>query len=213
MAEQVVLDASPRTVMGKASRHLRREGLLPANIYGHKQTPTPIQIDAMLFDRLRREHGTRNIITLRFADAPSQMALVKHVQRDAVTGHVLHIDFTRVDVRERLDVKIPLHFVGEAPGVKIQGGVFLPLMDSLAVACEAADMAEHIDVDITSLTDLDSVLHAGEVKLPGNYDLVTDPDEPIVKIDPPRVEVPAVAPSAVTTPAVTESAEAEGENQ
>ena len=212
MAQQVVLEVSRRTAMGKASSRLRRQGLLPANIYGHKETPIPIQIDAMTFDRLRREHGTRNIITLRFADAPTQTALVKHVQHDPVTGHILHIDFTRVDVRERLEVRIPLHFVGDAPGVKIQGGMLLPLVDALVVKCEAADMVEHLDVDITPLADLDSVLHASNVKLPENYDLVTDPNEPIVKVSPPRVEVPAVAPSAEPTPAVAASETAEGES-
>jgi large subunit ribosomal protein L25 len=197
MAQQVILEVSPRTVMGKATRHLRKRGIVPANIYGHKQSSTPIQLDAMTFDRLRRGHGTRNIITLRFANAPTQTALVKHVQRDAITDRVLHIDFTRVDVRERIEVNAPLNYVGDAPGIKIQGGVFLRLVDSVTVECEAGEIVESLEADISSLNDLDAVLHAGDVKLPTNYVLITDPKEPIAKIEPPRVEVVGVpAPAA-----------------
>jgi len=211
MAQQVVLEVTPRTATGHAVKKLRREGIVPANVYGHKETPTPIQIDAMTFDRLRRGHGTRNIITLRFADAPAQTALVKHVQKDPITDQILHIDFARVNVRERLEMKIPLNFVGDAPGVKIEGGVFLHLVDALTVECEAADMVDHLDVDISSLTGFDSVLHASDVKLPAKYDLITDPEEPIAKVDPPRVEVPGTPTTeeAAATAPVEESTAAE----
>jgi len=219
MAQQVVLEVTPRTVTGHAVKKLRREGIVPANVYGHKEAPTPIQIDAMTFDRLRRGHGTRNIITLRFADAPAQTALVKHVQRDPITDAIIHIDFARVNVRERLEMKIPLNFVGEAPGVKIEGGVFLHLVDALTVECEAADMVDHLDVDISPLIGYDAVLHASDVKLPAKYSLVTDPEEPIAKVDPPRVEVPGtptaeeVAASAPAEVSAPEAESSKGENE
>ncbi|GCE04495.1 50S ribosomal protein L25 [Dictyobacter aurantiacus] len=213
MAERTVLEVQPRTVMGKATRRLRREGLIPANVYGHKQDPMPIQLDAVIFDRLRRQHAARNIINLRLPDAPEQTALIRHVQH-APTGEVLHVDFTRVSLRERLEVKVPLHFVGEAPGVKIQGGILLHLLDALTVECTAASIVESLDVDITSLEDIDSTLHAKDVKLPNGYKLVTDPEEPIVKVSAPRVELPETAapeaeaaeeaPAAEETPAPSE---------
>jgi large subunit ribosomal protein L25 len=198
MAHQVVLDVSPRTVKGKANKRLRKQGLLPANIYGHKTDPTPIQVDALTFDHLRRQHDTRNVITLRLANSPEQTVLVRHVQHDPLTGGVLHIDFTRVDARERIESKVPLRFQGNAPGVKMQGGVFLHLVEALAVTCEAADIVEHLDVDISGLTEIDSVLHARDIPLPPNYTLVTDPDEPIAKIAAPRVE--EAAPAAEVAP-------------
>ncbi|GCE18341.1 50S ribosomal protein L25 [Dictyobacter kobayashii] len=212
MAEKTVLEVQPRTVMGKANKRLRREGFIPANVYGHKETPTPIQLDAVTFDRLRRQHAARNIITLRLPDAPEQTALVRHVQH-APTGEVLHVDFTRVSMRERLEVKVPLHFVGVAPGVKVEGGVLLHLLDSLAVECAASAIVESLDVDITALTDIDSTLHAKDVKLPARYKLITDPEEPIVKVSAPRVELPETAPTeaAEAAPAETPAAAAEEE--
>ncbi|GCE26119.1 50S ribosomal protein L25 [Dictyobacter alpinus] len=210
MADKTVLEAAPRTIVGKANKRLRKDGLIPANIYGHKEASMPIQLDAIAFDRLRRSHGLRNVLSISLPDVPAQTVLVRHIQHNPVTGGITHVDFTRVSMRERLEVKVPLNFVGEAPGVKVEGGVLLHLLESLAVECAASDIVEHLDVDITSLTDIDSTLHAKDVKLPAGYKLVTDPEEPIVKISAPRVEIPETTPAEGTTEAAeAENAESE----
>ncbi|HTI13965.1 MAG TPA: 50S ribosomal protein L25 [Dictyobacter sp.] len=209
MAEQIVLEVTPRTVVGKANKRLRKTGIIPGNIYGHKEASTPIQIDGYTFEKLSRQHGTRNVLTLRITNAPSQTAVVRHVQRDPKSGHILHVDFSRVDLRERIEVKLPLHFVGEAPGVKNQGGVFLHLLDTLAVECEASAIVDSLDVDISSMEEIDSALHAKDVVLPAKYSLVTDPEEPIAKVDAPRVEL--AEPSATEKEAPAVAAEAQSE--
>lgn len=211
MADKTTLEATPRTVLGKANKRLRKSGFIPANIYGHKEAPMAIQLEALAFDHLRRTHGARNILSLQLPDGPAQTVLVRHVQRDPATGGIVHVDFTRVSMRERLEVKVPLNFVGEAPGVKIQGGVLLHLLEALAVECAASDIAEHLDVDIASLTDIDSALHAKDVKLPARYKLVTDPEEPIVKVSAPRVEITEAAPAEAAPAASEEAAPKESE--
>jgi len=203
MTEQTKLNVASRTTMGKANKRLRREGIVPANIYGHKQAPVPIQIDMLEFERVRREHGMHNIISLLIPDVPAETALIRHVQHDPRTGKIVHIDFTRVSLSERVEVNVPLNFVGEAPGVKIEGGVFLHLLDALAVECTASEMVESLDIDISSLTDIDATLHAGDVKLPANFTLLTNPEEPVAKIAAPRVE-PEVEPAAESAAASTE---------
>lgn len=209
MAQRLELDIAPRTVMGKANKRLRRAGIIPANIYGHKEAPLPVQVEALALERLRREHGTRNVLSLRLPDNPSQTALIGHVQRDAHNGAILHIDFTRVSLDESVEVKIPLHFVGEAPGVKIQGGILLPLLETLTVECRASDLVDFIGVDISSLTDIDSALRAGDIKLPNNFNLVTDPGELLIKVNAPRVEAAPVVTATATEEAApaTETAE------
>jgi large subunit ribosomal protein L25 len=99
---------------------------------------------------------------------------------------------------ERLNVKVPLRFVGEAPGVKVEGGVLLHLLDALEVECLASEIPENIEVDVSSLAEIDSILHAGEVKLPANMSLVTDPNEGVVKVAASRLEkeIEAAAPEA-----------------
>lgn len=157
-----------------------------------------MQVDEIAFTRLQREHSSRNILSLRLPGAPVQTALIRHVTRDPISGRVLHIDFARVGLRERIESRIPLHFIGVAPGVKVQGGVLLHLLESIPVECSAENLVESIEVDITSLDEIDSILYARDIKLPAGYALMADPEEPVVKIAPPRVEA---APSATEAPA------------
>jgi len=199
MAERTVLEVASRTVLGKATKRLRREGLVPANIYGHKKDSTPIQVEALAFEHVRRQHGLRNIISLKLPGSAAENVLVRHIQRDPVTGKILHVDFSRVDIREHLEFKVSLNFVGEAPGVKIEGGVLLHLMDAIAVNAAASDIVESLDVDISVLTEIDSTLHAHDVNLPAHYTLITDADEPIVKVSAPRVEVTETIAAAAGT--------------
>jgi len=211
MAQRTELEVAPRTIMGKATKRLRKEGIIPANIYGHKEAPLAVQLDAVTFEHLRRSHGTRNVLSLLFPDSPTQTALIRHVQREPATGKILHVDFTRVSLRERINVRVPLRFVGEAAGVKIQGGVLLPLLEAVEVECRAGDIIDHADVDLSTLTEIDSTLHAKDVDLPKSYTLITDAEEPIVKIAAPRVEEPTVteAEGGATVTAAPEGATSE----
>lgn len=200
------LTVTPRIVVGKATKRLRRTGLIPANIYGHKEASIAVQIDAHTFDRLRREHGLRNIVSLRLPGKKgTQTVLVRHIQYDPLSGKILHVDFSRVSMQERIEMKIPLHFIGDAPGVKIHGGVLLHLLEALPVECKASDIIEAIEVDLSSLTEIDSILHARDVKLPAGYKLAVDAEDPVIKVTAPRVELPEaeVAPTGIseTTPA------------
>src|SRR6476659_4948627 len=111
MAQQTILEVTPRTVLGKATKHLRREGIIPGNIYGHKAESVAVQVDALKFERLRREHGLRNIVSLRLPNAAPETVLVRHIQRDPVSSNILHVDFSRVSLEEEIGSKIPLHYV------------------------------------------------------------------------------------------------------
>jgi ribosomal protein L25, Ctc-form len=211
MAQKVVIEAAPRTVLGKATKHLRKEGIIPANIYGHHAESKPVQLEAAAFDRLLRHHDTRGVVTLQVADQPAETVLVRHVQHNAVTGQILHIDFTRIDATERIESRVPLNFVGEAPAVKLLGGVLLHLVDTLTVECAASDIIDHFDVDISVLAEIDSTLHARDIPLSAQYTLLTSPDEPVVKVVAPRseeeapaAEAPAAEAPAAEAPASTE---------
>jgi large subunit ribosomal protein L25 len=198
MAQQVELEIAPREVTGKATRHLRRTGIIPGNIFGHKEPSVAVQLEATAFDHLHRKQGARNVIRLRLPDATTQTALVRHVQRDPVTGKILHVDFFRVSMSESVEVKIPLRFVGESNAVKNLGGILLHLVEALEVNCRASAMVEVLEVDISPLTEIDSALHAKDVKLPRNYKLITDPEEPIVKVAAPKGEAAAAEAAEAT---------------
>lgn len=187
--KQTELKIQRREKVGKAAKQLRRVGLIPANIYGHKEEPLAVQVSAVDFEALRREHKTTGILALRLDRTTPQTALVRHVQRHPVTGKIQHIDFFRVSLTERIEVRVALHFVGEAPGVKIEGGVLLHLLDALAVECAAQDIVDAIEVDVSSLAQIDDTLYARDVQLPANYKLLTAPEEPIAKVAATRAEI------------------------
>jgi len=200
-AKRIELEIAPRDIKGKATKRLRRAGFIPANIYSHKRAYQPVKLAALAFERLRRSHGTRHILALKLPKGSAQTALIRHVQHNAVTGEIVHVDFFRVNLEEQITVKVPLHFVGHAPAVKLEDGVVLHLLDNLEVRCKASDIVNSLDVDISSLTEIDATLHASDVKLPAGYALVTDADEPIIKIAAPRVEAAPVAVEAAAAPA------------
>jgi large subunit ribosomal protein L25 len=202
MVQQREIEVTRRSVFGKQTKKLRHEGKIPGNVYGHGQEPIPVQFDSHTFERLSHAHGLRSIVTLKGLESGVETVLVRHVQREPTKDKILHVDFTRVSMDERIEARLPLHFVGDAPGVKLAGGLLLHLLEALAVECRASEIVEAIEVDITSLTDIDSIMYAREVKLPANYTLVTDPDEPIIKVAASRARLPeaetAEAPAAST---------------
>lgn len=213
MAE-TVLEISPREVKGKATKRLRNAGIIPANISGHKEESQAVQVEALAFEALKRARGATSIITLRLSGSKRvQTALVRRVQRDPRSGKILHIDFSRVSLTERITMKVPLRFVGEAPGVKAEGGVLLHLLDALEVECTASDIVEFIEVDVSPLAEIDSMLHAEDVQLPANFTLITDPKEGIAKVAATRAEKAEEAEAAAeaAAPAGATAAEETGE--
>jgi len=188
MAERPELEIAPRTIMGKANKRLRKDGLIPGNLFGHNQEAQAIQLDAVKFDQLRRKGAMRSVLTLRLPDASIQTALLRHVQRAPRTGGILHVDFFRVNLTERITMRVTLRFVGESPAVKNEGGVLLHLMEVLEVECRAGDIVDALEVDISSLAEIDAVLHASDVKLPDGYTLTTNAEEPIAKVAATRAE-------------------------
>ena len=189
MTQQTVLQISPREVTGKATKRLRKSGIIPANISGHKEESQTVQVEALAFEALKRAHAATSIITLRLSGSDRvQTALVRRVQRDPRSGKILHIDFSRVSLSERITMKVPVRFVGEAPAVKNEGGVLLHLLDTVEVECTASDIVDFLEVDISLLTEIDSILHAEDAKLPANFTLITDPNEGIAKVAATRAE-------------------------
>lgn len=206
MAKQAELAISPREITGKATKKLRRAGIIPANIFGHGEDPQAVQIEAQAFDELRRLHKATGVVSLKTAGVnKTQTALIRHVQRDPRTGKILHINFFRVNVLDRLTSRVPLHFEGSAPGVKIEGGTLLHLLEALEVECAAGDLADAIEVDISTLEHVDELILAKNVKLPEGYTLVTDPEEAVVKIAPPRIDATTEGTDAASGSAASET--------
>ncbi len=203
--EKHALPVALRTTMGKANKRLLKEGLLPGNISGHNLAPQAVQVEAAAFEALRRNRAATGVIRLTMPNAPVQTVLIRHVQRGPRSGKIIHIDFTRVGMDERVSAKVPLRFVGESPSVKNQGGVLLHLLDTLDIECPASDIAEYLEVDISSLTEIDATLSAKDVALPAQFTLITPADEPIAKVAATRAAITSEAAAAPTEAATPET--------
>ena len=214
MAQQLELEVTRREITGKASKRLRKAGIIPANIFGHHEASQAVQLNAVAFERLRRSHRAKGIIALRMPDNTGvQTTIIRHIQHDPRTGKIIHVDFFRISMDERLNVKISLHFVGESPAVKNENGVLLHLMDTLEVECMAGDIPEFLEVDITPLAEIDAMLHAEDVKLPANFTLITDPKEGVAKIAATRAEKTEEAEEATASAATPEAGVAQGSSE
>src|SRR5258707_5129716 len=107
--QQVELQISPREIMGKAAKRLRKAGIIPANIFGHKEASQAVQVEALAFEALRRTHRSKGILSLRMTGSNNvQTALIRGIQRDPRPGKVLHLDFFRLTLPQRITAKIPL---------------------------------------------------------------------------------------------------------
>jgi large subunit ribosomal protein L25 len=200
MAESVLLESRPRPSRGThAARRLRREGLIPAVVYGHKEVVLSI---ALAKDDLMKalRHGVR-VVDLR-ADGKEEKALIRDVQYDHLGQEVLHVDFARVSADERITIQVPIELRGIAPGVTAGGLLDQPL-HTLEVECLALSVPESIRVNISEL-QIDGVIHVGDLKLPEGVKAMADPDAVVVHVKPPQVEAeaPAAAPAETAEPEV-----------
>jgi len=164
-----VLNANARSDIGKgASRRLRRlDNQIPAIIYGLDKTPENISLAAnQLSHALDNEAFYSHIIELSL-DGTSQNVILKDVQRHPAKAEILHVDFFRIDLSQKLTIRAPLHFLNEEEcvGVKTEGGQISHNMNDLEIECLPADLPEYIEVDMSEVT-LGQTLHISDIKLP-----------------------------------------------
>jgi large subunit ribosomal protein L25 len=185
MSESFEVVAEPRTDAGKgASRRLRRTGQVPAIVYGGHEEPQMISLrHNELIQHLEDEAFYSHILDLKVGDTASRVVL-KDLQRHPAKPFILHVDFQRVMMDEKLRMVVPLHFLneGKSKGVKA-GGVVSHNLNEIEVTCLPQDLPEFIDVDVTDL-DIGDILHLSEVVLPEGVELAhaPDPDVPVIII-------------------------------
>jgi len=185
--EAIELQASPRTVLGKKVRHLRRQGMLPANLFGHNLASQALQVEEKAFQRVFAQAGMNTLVSLKVEGAEPKMVLIRGLQRNPLKRDLLHVDFYQVAMMEKLTAQVPLVFVGEAPGVAA-GGILLHNIDEVEIECLPGDLLRHIDVDISGLKEIDDAIYVKNLQVSAAIRILRDPDELVVKILPPAKE-------------------------
>lgn len=182
------LSAKPRDAHGRAVRQLRRDGLLPAVIYGNQRESESIQLDAREFEQLRRHVGRNALIDVKLDGGKAQPVMLHAIQEHPVTRRPLHVDLLAVNMTEERTVDVPIITTGTSEAVDRLGGVLLHLRDAVSVRALPDDLPANLQIDITPLDTFEVVLHASDLQVPEGVALVTDPHEPVARVQPPRVE-------------------------
>lgn len=201
--DKVVLQASPRSVIGKQVRALRRSGQLPGILYGSNMEPTPISMDAHNATRTLAKLTSSSLVTIEL-EGKEYPALVREKQRNFVKNVLLHVDFQTVSTTEKLRANVSIELFGVSPAVKDFNAVLVAGLDSLEVECFPQDLPERIKVDISVLAVIGNGVHVRDIVLSDKVTVLDQPDEMIVLATAPKVE-------AVVEEAVTVAEEAEPE--
>jgi len=210
--EEIALKVEPRDGRGKGpSRRLRRDGKVPGVFYGPKSAAVALAIDGKEFTtRVANLEGSHLI---RFDSARTELrqkvALMREVQTHPVSGAILHVDFYEVDLTQRLQVTVPLHFVGKPVGAA-DGGILQPVIREIEVECLPTDIPQFIEVDVSHLAIHDAV-HLAELQLPPNVTPIFETNDAVVTVLPPTVEGVKAVEQAAEGVAVEGVAPVEGE--
>jgi large subunit ribosomal protein L25 len=210
MSEQLKLSAETRERAGKgASRAIRREGRVPAVVYGNKEEPLAIHVEEKLLVRMLSTGHFMNSVVMIDHPGGQARTLPKDVQFHPVTDRPLHVDFLRISEHSKVHVAVPIRFVGEdrSRGLK-RGGVLNAVRHELELICDAAEMPDDIEIDLSGL-DIGDSIHISHVKLPsGTESAITDRDFTIASIVAPTVmraeDEEAAEPAAADVPVVGE---------
>ncbi|MDP3986081.1 MAG: 50S ribosomal protein L25 [Candidatus Veblenbacteria bacterium] len=183
------LTVTSRRPQGKGTRVLRRQGGIPGVVYGHGVASQTVAVDAKAFGKVYRQVGETTLLDLVVDSNPPVKVLVQEVQLDPLSEAVQHVDFHQIRMDEKLEVDIPLKFVGEAPAVKELGGTLVRAVNEIKVRCLPQHLVHEIEVNIGSLAQLNDVITLGQVTLPTGLEVLSPgADEVIATAIPPRSE-------------------------
>jgi large subunit ribosomal protein L25 len=180
--DQIELEVQPRSVVGKKVKFLRREGVVPCVVYGRED---PINIQGPELDVARAIVGAGGqLITLRVeGEDEGRMVLAREVQRDVISGQLLHADFLEVDITERIEVSVSLMLTGEPALVEANEAVLLQALSEVEIECLPTDILQSIEVDVSGLEDFSDAIYVRDLQLPDTVELLTPGDEMIARLD------------------------------
>ena len=203
-------------MLGKKVAQLRRDGRLPGVVYGAGFDSQSISLDLHEFELLHRHTGRHAVLDLNVAgDGKSQPVLLQAIQEHPISRLPIHVDLLVVNLKEEMTVDVPVVAVGEAPAIDKLGGVLLHLREAVVVRAKPDDLPSTIELDISALDSFDAVLHVSDLRMPAGVTLVTDPSEPIARVQQPRVEeeIPTAAEEGVPAEGEAEEAGGAGEDE
>lgn len=187
--DKVILQATKRNVTGRKVGALRREGKLPAVMYGSSFSSTPILLDLHDASLALRDVSSSTIVYINL-DGKEYATLVQDKQRNYILGTYLHLDFRVVDMNVAVAVMVPVELVGEAPAIQSLGGMLMHEMIEVEVEALPGDLPESIQVDVSALTDYEARITVGDLVVGKKVTVLTDPEQIVAFVTPLAQEEP-----------------------
>ncbi len=205
----VTLDAQTRKVTGRKVKTLRKQGVVPGNIYGKSVTSEAVSVNEKEFLSAFKKVGETGILTLKVGKT-TRPVLVHNIQAHAVTGKPLHVDFMQVNLKEKITADVPVELVGESPAQKSGLGTVVLLLDELEVESLPTNIPEKFVIDAAKLTEVDQVVKVSDLDYDKDkVEIKAEADEIVVKVEPPQKEEVVVAAPVAETPVEGEAAKEE----
>jgi len=188
------IKAEKRKILGQKVKTLRKEGILPANIYGKKVKSLAVQLPLNEFEKIYKEAGETGIIEVS-VDGTKRPVLINNIQRHPVTDLPLHVDFLQVDLKEKVTADVPVDLIGESPAEKSGLGTVVQHVNEIQVEALPADLPEKFEIDLSKLTEVDQAVFVKTLAVDSKkVEIKNDAEQILVKVEPLRKEEEAPAP-------------------
>jgi large subunit ribosomal protein L25 len=208
--DKLSLKAQKRTIAGRKVKSLRREGILPANVFGKNVKSQAIQIDLASYLKLYKEAGETSLVELE-VDGAKLPVLIHNTQVDPVLGTPLHVDFLQVNLKEKVTAQVPVELTGESPAEKQGLGTVVQQINEVEVESLPADIPDKFEIDISGLVEVDNMIQVKDIKIDEKkVEIKDDAEQIIAKVEPQKEEKVEV-PTEVAEGEPVEVKEASGE--
>ena len=213
---QLSIDITHRTTVGKKVKNLRKNGKIPVRFFGDGIEPMPMQADANLLGKILTQAGFNRPIFVNFDSSNKEnVCFIREVQRHPITEELMHIDLLKVDMTKTITVEVPIRLIGVPDAVKNLGGILLQSINSIPVSALPLSIPESISVDVTILTDFEKSIRIKDIEFEDGINPNRDLDTLIARVVPPRIEeeeVEETGPGAESTEDSDETTEGSAEN-
>ena len=206
----IEITCKTRDVLGKKVAVLRRQGITPVHLFGHGLDSLSLECDTKELQGVLKNSGGTRLIDMKVDKSKSKKVLVRDIQRHAIKGDLLHVDFYQVNMTEKVRLEIPIHFVGEAPALKnVKGTVLSHEITHLNIECLPDGIPDSIAVELSSLVGEGDAIHVKDITAPEGITIVDHADQLVARVSVPKVREEVKA--EVTAEAAVPAEGAEGE--
>jgi large subunit ribosomal protein L25 len=187
--DKIELKVANREILGKQVKHLRRQGITPVHVFGHGIQSLALQCDTRELERVLGQAGQTRLINLKLArEKKARTVVVREFDRDWRKGQLVHVDFYQVKMEEKIRVEVPVVLIGEAPALKIKENMLDHELATFTVECLPAKIPDSIEVDVSSLTELDQAIRVKDIALDKDISVLSSPDLVVAKVSLRHVE-------------------------